>query len=200
MEPQPCQKTMQKELIHIYWKWQPTALMKIFIFHEKSVPTICIQIIHGTDVSLLLLTTSNPISIHQKAGCREHNLAWPISFAYDLQSGWHPTRLASWWYNSMTDRSTLLVSLQRSNPFLCTEGQQCSDFAVSLVHNLNKQLTKQQIEIRGAFQNAYKLWNLRALKFSPANKVCICKGTSVIAQKISYLYTERYNIYTMLKF
>ena len=42
----------------------------------------------------------------------------------------------------------------------------------------------------GRFKKAYELLNLRALKFSPLNKI----------HKISYPYIERYDFYTTLKF
>ena len=64
----------------------------------------------------------------------------------------------------------------------------------------------------GHFKNTYKLLNLRALKFSPVNKIDIfqCMGMIFcvefqrypfeIPHKICYPYIERYNFYTTLKF
>ena len=62
------------------------------------------------------------------------------------------------------------------------------------------------------FKNTYELLNLRALKFSPVNKIhifqCIGKVFCVEFQKvpfeiphnISYQYNERYDFHTTLKF
>ena len=65
----------------------------------------------------------------------------------------------------------------------------------------------------GRFKNTYEPLNLRALKFSPVNKIHIfqCMGkkdilcgiskvTFEIPHKISYPYIERYDFYTTLKF
>ena len=53
----------------------------------------------------------------------------------------------------------------------------------------------------GRFKNTYELLNLRALKFSPVNKIFFQgMGTFEIPHKISYSYIERYDFYTKFKF
>ena len=50
---------------------------------------------------------------------------------------------------------------------------------------------------RGRFKNTYELLNLRALRYSHANKIHIfqCMGKEIL----SYPYIERYDLYKLLK-